>query len=347
VITAHLAYPRWEDNPRGRLVKMRAIADRLEAIPGITAVGFANDLAFVDRGILMSFIIVDSVPGTLQPAEGSHWMMVSGGYFPALGIPIIQGRPFTMADDSAAPPVAIVDLSTARKYFPNGDALGHLISLGGNDPPATIVGVAADVLDEEPGRDSRIPQLYFPLAATPPASVSLVARGALTDRQLQSAVLTAVRSVDRTQPVYDIRMMQDVVHDSGAPRRTNMELMTLFAVLALALAAFGTYAVISQAAAQRQREFGIRAALGAQRGDLILLASHELAWVVAVGITVGLGVSWMAARAAATMLYHVAPHDLPTFAAVLAVLVTVALVATLAPAIRAARANPADVIRTE
>jgi predicted permease len=346
VATARIAYPRWMADRSGRLQQMHAIAERLRRMAGITSVGFSNDLPTVDWGIAMS-VEPDPTKARQDTAISSaHWMMTTGGYFSAMGIAMLQGRDFSSHDDSLAPPVAILSSSLAKQYFPGASAIGHTISLGGDDPPATVVGVVADVKDETPDRDP-FPQVYFPLDATPPANVVLVVRGTLAPATLLHQLVAAVHHADPSQAVYDVRLMRDVVAGSVASEHTSSMLMLLFAMVALATASFGIYAVLSHGVTQRRSEFAIRSALGANSASLLRLVSREMAWVAGPGLAVGLASAWVLSHVASSLLYGVTIHDTVTFVAVPLILLLPAALATWIPARRAARVKPAEVMRAE
>jgi ABC-type antimicrobial peptide transport system permease subunit len=157
----------------------------------------------------------------------------------------------------------------------------------------------------------------------------------------------AVHSVDRTQAVFNVRTMDEVLGTAVAPRRTNTVLIALFGALALLLAALGAYAVVSYGVTQRRRELGIRAALGATGADLVTLVAREMTWVVALGVAIGLGAAWMLTRIIASQLYEVTARDPAIFVLATLALVVPAAAATLVPALRATRVDPATVMRVE
>ena len=344
VASGRIAFPGWSAQRGVRLEHMKAIIAALASQRGVTSAGFVNDLPIADEGILMDFAPVHSPIRRGPDDPGAHWMIASSGYFPSLGIVLQRGRLFTDTDDSLAPPVAIISESIARKYWPGKDPLGGAIRMG-NDPPATIIGVVSDVR-EQLERDP-LPQLYFPMAATPVRNVTLVVRGTLPRAALLSRLTAAVRYVDPSQPVFDVQMMEDVVGHAIAPRRTDTMVIALFSALALLLASLGVYAVVAHSVAQRSREFGIRSALGATGSDLLSLVSREMVWVTGIGIAAGLAIAWALARVASSLLYGVTGHDTATFVVVPLILLLPAAVATLVPARRALRVNPAEVMRAE
>jgi ABC-type antimicrobial peptide transport system permease subunit len=261
-----------------------------------------------------------------------------------MGIPLIAGRTFTPADDTLAPRVAVISAGMAKVYWPGGNALGKTFHAFG--PQVTVVGIVADVreltLDKDP-----MPQMYFSIYAETSASLALVARGTLPPQALLAAMRSAVHAVDPSQAVYHVRTMDEVLSSSVAARRTNTLLISLFAALALVLASLGVYAVIAHGMAQRSREFGIRSALGATGPDLATLVSREIIGMTGLGLAAGLGAAWALSHVAESMLYGVTAHDASTFIAVPVILLIPVALATLIPARRALRVNPADVMRAE
>jgi len=272
--------------------------------------------------------------------------VASGGYFDALGIPLLRGRTFTAADDSLAPKVAIINKTMAEKLWAGTDPVGRTFRWGGDSVPSTVVGIAADV--REGGLERAVgSHMYFPIESQTPDNIALVARGSLPARVMLSRLTDAVRAADRAQPVFNVRMMDEVLSNSIAPRRTNTVLIVIFAALALVLSALGVYAVVSRGVAQRWRELGIRSALGATGRDLVALVAREVALLVAVGVALGLGGAWALSRVIASLLYSVDVHDPMTFVAVPLMLIAPAAIATLVPALRAVRVSPTEVMRAD
>jgi predicted permease len=273
--------------------------------------------------------------------------MASSGYFATLGIPILRGRTFTTADDSLAPRVAVINEAMAKAYWPDVDPLGRTFRSGGpGDPSITVIGIVADVRESSLEKEAQ-PQMYFPIYAQTPDLLALVARSSLPPAALLASMVDAVRAVDPTQAVYRVRMMEDVVGASVAPRRTNTLLISAFAAIALLLASLGVYSVISYGVAQRSRELGIRAALGATASDLMALVSGEMVWMIGAGLLIGAAGAWALARVMTTLLYGVGAHDLATFTMVPLVLTVAAALATLGPAWRARRVDLVEVLRAE
>ncbi len=344
--TLEMAFPKTGATRAARLATIDDILARLGALPGVTAAGAVNDLPLNQAGGISVAIRADSSAAAVKGSDAFvRQLMATGGYFSAMGITLRRGRVFTSADDSLAPPVAVISETMAKTYWPGKDAVGHTFSMFG-PVPVTVVGVVSDVrehhLDVAP-----TPQLYFSIANQTPANVAIVARGTLPAAALLARMKEAVRAIDPSQAVFNVRSMDDVVDESVAPRRTNTLLISAFAFLALVLSALGMYAVVSNTVAQRAREFGIRSALGASDGALIRLVTGEMGWVCAAGLSVGAGGAWALAKLLTSMIYGVSIHDPWTFAMAPLVLLVPAALAAVLPARRASKVNPSEVMRAE
>jgi len=331
-----------------RLARIHPILERLRADPGIQSAGVVNDLPLRGNGGISISIEIEGRPKPQSPDDMvfSRYLMASGGYFDALGIPLLRGRTFTASDDSLAPRVAVINLAMANKWWPGMDPIGRVFHLGGDAEPITVVGVVADIRESGLERDVT-PQMFFPIDWQAPPNLAIVARSSLPPSVLLARMTDAVHAVDPTQAVYNVRMMEDVISRSVAPRRTNTMLIAIFGAIALALSGFGVYAVVSHSVTRRAREFGIRAALGATGSNIAALVGREMTWTVLAGLAIGLGGAWALSRVMAALLYGVDAHDAATFAIAPVVLVVCAIVATVVPARRAMRVNPTEVMRAE
>jgi predicted permease len=329
-----------------RMEIVREVLRRLRADPQITAAGAVNDLPLRGGGGIGIGIELIGLP-TPKQDNFPRYLIADSGYFRAMGIPLLSGRLFEASDDTIGERVAIVSKATAEKYWPNMSPLGRTFYWAGDTTHAyAVVGVVADVregrADDTPG-----PQLYFSMEERGLSNLALVARSSLPPGQLLSRLTSTVRAVVPAQATFNLRMMDEVIAKSVAPRRTNTLLIGIFGALALVLSAFGVYAVVSFGVAQRSREFGIRAALGADRRDILTLVGTDMALVVLVGLTIGLGGAWALSRVLASLLYEVETHDASIYAVVPLVLLTVTLLAILIPSLRATRVSPTEVMRAE
>jgi putative ABC transport system permease protein len=264
-------------------------------------------------------------------------------------IPLKRGRFFTDRDRRGAPGVAVISESCARLQFPDGNAIGKRIQLGGRDDKKEwleIVGIAGDVrqygLDRSPTMEAYIHQpqdLRF--------GYNLVARTAIDPARLENAVREAFLAVDRTQPVFRVQPLEAYVAESLATRSFTLTLLAAFGGLALALAGVGIYGVISYTVSLRTREVGIRMALGASRHAVLMMVLGQGLQVIVAGLVAGLCASLALTRFLSTLLYVFQPTDVTTFGVVALVLVLVALVANYLPARRASNVDPVVALRYE
>ena len=332
-------------SPSRRMEVVRSVLATLAADPQISAVGVVNDIPLRGGGGIGISIEPDGFKP--QKTEYPRYLVADGGYFKAMGIPLLRGRTFTATDDSIGERVAIINKALADSYWPGTDAIGRTFIFGGDTTVHyTVIGIVANVreggLDLDPG-----PQMYFSMEERGLTNLGFVARSELPPSQILAKMTAAVRRAAPSQAVYNVRMMEDVLSRSVAPRRTNTMLIAVFGALALVLSAFGIYAVVSYSVAQRTREFGIRAALGAARSDILSLVGTDLAKLLAVGLVIGMAAAWALSRVLSSLLYEVKAHDFATFAFVPLVLVIPAIAAGLIPGLRATRVSPTEVMRAE
>jgi predicted permease len=325
---------------------VRQVLEKLRADPGIIAAGVVNDLPLRGGGGIGVGIELIGAP-TPKKDNFPRYLIADAGYFKAMRIPLLQGRLFESSDDTIGQRNVIVSQTMAKKYWPNMTPLGRTFYWAGDSTHAyAVVGVVGDVrersVDKDPGS-----QLYFPVEERGVSNIAIVARGTLSGPQLLARMTAAVRDASPTQAVFNLRMMDDVVSSSVAPRRTNTLLIATFGALALVLAAFGVYAVVSYSVAQRTREFGIRSALGAERRDILSLVGNDMTRLLVLGLGLGLAGAWALSRVLASMLYGVDVHDFAIYATVPLILFIPAAIATLIPTLRATRISPTEVMRAE
>jgi putative ABC transport system permease protein len=347
--TLEMVFPRSAGDRAHRLQKVDDILERISAMPGVAAAGAVSELPMRVANRIAVNISVAGAPNPNPKRGGSAVRLItaSPGYFDAMGIALKRGRLFNAADDSLAPPVAIISEKMAKQFWGNIDPLGRTF-MAMDTIPITVVGIAADVRESLRGsRMETFAQMYSPMTDRTLANIAIVARGPLGGPQLLARMSEAVRAVDRSQAIYNVKMMDEIVSNSVAPRRANTLLVSIFAIIALVLSAIGVYAVVSHGVAQRTRELGIRTALGATGRDLLSLVARDMAWVTVTGLAVGVGGAWALAHVLESLLYSVTAHDTATFVLVPIVLAFAAAVATLVPARRATRVNPADVMRAD
>ena len=346
--TLEVSFAGWGASPAAHLRVIHGVIDALRSDPSIdtASVGVVNDLPLNRAGGIAIGIDADGMP---EPSDAtkmkfSRYLIASGGYFRAMGIRIIRGRAFDLSDNAVGKHVAIINQQMASVYWPGVDALHR--TFHANTAMYEVIGIAEDVRDANLDQDP-IPQMYFSIDDQTPSRFALVARSTLPPHVLLAKLTAAVHRVDPMQAVYNVRTMDEVIDKAAAPRRTNTLLIGIFAGLALVLSAFGVYAVVSYGVAQRTREFGIRAALGAEHSDILALVSREMVGVIGIGLLLGLAGAWALSRVLSSMLYKVPMHDTATFVAVPLLLLVPAVIATLVPALRAMGVSPTEVMRAE
>jgi predicted permease len=283
---------------------------------------------------------------------------VSPDWLHALGADLLRGRDFTEADTLQAPGVVLINETLAKRYFPNDDPLGQYLKMGGSTPPldATdtwgirewnqIIGVVRDIKSLHPHPES-VPEVYKSYWQWPMQSPTLLVRATGERASLAAAIRRETKAVIPNLPSPLIRAMDDLISESIAQPRLQTTLLLFFAILALLLATIGLYAVLAYAVAQRQREIGIRMALGAQKYNVLTMVIAQGMKLAMTGILIGLACALALAKVLRTLLYDVKPTDPFTFAAVSLLLAGVALLACWIPARRAAKLNPMEALRYE
>jgi predicted permease len=273
---------------------------------------------------------------------------VSGGYFDAMGIPLVRGRTFGDSDSADAPTVAIVNAALARRYWPGQDAVGKRLRFGdeADTPWIRVVGVVGNArqmgLDQEPP-----PVLYIPYPQFPLPFTTIAVRSGAPERTVASLVRAQLSATDPELPPGDIATLEGVLNRSVAEPRFRTLLISAFAMLALALAAVGVFGLINYSVTQRTREIGIRMALGATPRQVLGPLVREGLTLAGMGIAIGAIAALLLGRVLSSVLYGVESTDPPTFAAVSATLLLVAFVATYLPSRRALRVDPNSALRTD
>jgi predicted permease len=320
------------------------IAERLSELPGVESVGATNDLPFAGSRSSSSFDIEGRPPDPAMVLQADY-RTVSQGYFRAMRMRLLAGRGFTIHDNQDGAYAAIVNQSFAKKFFPREEPIGR--RLRSHDKLYQIVGVVADIKHENlaaPG----FPELYLPyLQAELPSSMFFVVRGHTDAQALSSAVHNAVKEIAPGEPIFSLHTMADRIESWMAPQKFNGLLLSVFALLALVLAAVGIYGLIAYSVAQRTREIGIRMALGASKRNVLGLILRQGATMGIQGLAVGIGVAYLGMRALSSMLFGVEPHDPLIFFGVAESLILTVIIATYIPARKAARIDPLVAIRYE
>jgi putative ABC transport system permease protein len=324
--------------------------------PGVKSAGVSNAVPFRDEGYGM----VAWIEGRPRPSAGGDWpnfayRAVSPEYFAALGVPMVQGRAFSADDRAGRPRVAIINQAAARRYFPNGDAIGqHLLPDDGGDSAVEVVGIVADVKSSGLSQDVQ-PELFVTMAQTPgfvwrsnDRTLSLVVRTISSDPQaVVPSIRDMVRRLDSSVPTYQVMTMTRMIGESTAAPQRYMFVVTAFGSIALALAALGIYGVMTFLVRQRTHEIGVRMALGAARRDVLGLVFGRVVWLASIGLGIGLALALTLARWLGTFLFEIKPTDAMTYVLGGVVLFVVALLAAYMPAYRATRIDPVTALRVE
>ena len=280
--------------------------------------------------------------------------MVEPDYFRTLEIPLLRGRLLTAQENQAsAPPTIVINEALAKKYFPNEDPLGKRMQTGfdGGDEGEPgkwreIVGIVANVKRIGVAEEAQ-PEYYVPYGQAAVIAPYLALRVTGDPASYTNAVAGVVASLDKEVPLYRVRTLDENLSNASAQPRFQTLLLTGFAAVALLLAAIGLYAVLSYMVVQRTHEIGLRMALGAPRGNVLILILKRGIALALIGVGVGIGVSALLTRFLASLLYGVKPLDPVTFLSVAMVLLAVTAVASLVPAARAARLDPMRTLRDQ
>ena len=330
--------------PSQRHGAQRAIFAKLAALPGVEAVALTTHIPLADSrqiGVLLD----GHDPGDV------HWTdnaLITGDYFRVMGIPILRGRTFSEIDSSRTPPVAIVNETMARQFWPKQNPVGRGFWWGGRH--LMVVGICGDVRLE--ALDKAVaPTVYNPVyqieSGATTSGVYVIRTATEDPMQLAAAARNAIWSVDHGLPIVGITTLHQVIAGSLAIRRASLLLVASFAALALILSLVGVYGVLSYAVTQRTQEMGVRLALGARPGELIRLVAGEGLRLTGVGLLLGVIAGAPASNLVSKLLFHVRPLDPMAFTGAILLLLAVSLVASYIPARRASRIDPIVALRDE
>ena len=323
------------------------VIDRVKTLPGIEAVGVASHMPFVYTEDWP--ITVESVANPAVQTQSIDTRTVSADYFTTMQIPLVGGQFFSAEPENQ--PVVLVNQTMANRYWPNQDPLGKRIKIGdinSKSPWFTVKGIVKD--SAQASLDQEVhPEIYFALGqmAGRYRRMNLAVRTSVDPKSTIAAIQTAIREVDKDQPVYQIQTIDELIRETISTRRFALAILILFAVLALVLAVSGIYGVISYTVTQRTQEFGIRMALGAEAADVLRLVLGQFMRLTFAGVTLGLVAAYLLTRLMTSLLFGVGPTDVTTFILVALSLSLVALIACLIPARRATKVDPLVALRYE
>jgi putative ABC transport system permease protein len=347
---ACLALPGAKYNEEQRPEFFRQLVERLEHLPGVQAVGGGVNLPlYASNYAIGRGFIPEGRPLNVDEAFDASYSTITGDYFRALQIPLLAGRFFEGRDKADAPKVAIVNESLAKRHFGSpAAAIGKRLQIWRDEKfPREIVGVVGDtkagLLEAE-----NAAQIYVPHAQEASWNfMGLVIRTTSDPAAFANTLRHEVQTMDKDQPVYNVRPFDDVVMNSLGTRRLSMQLFTVFAIAALVLAARGIYGVMAYSVAQRTQEIGIRMALGAQQAHVLRLIVRQGMTLALIGVAAGLAGAFALTRLIANLLFGVAANDPATFIGISLLLLTVALIACYLPARRAAQLDPLRALHHE
>jgi putative ABC transport system permease protein len=324
---------------RNRVAEFEA---RLRALPGVTAVAATTVLPLSGRGSMVDFGVDGAPPPPPNVNQEISAVSVTPDYFRAIGTPLRRGRSFTDADHSEAPPVTVINEAAVRRWFPGMDPMGKRVNTSGRK--YEVVGVVGDVLQRDPGQPA-VPQIFTPYAQRTSRSVRIVVRTTGDPLAVVPSIRAAFGALDSNLAIPEFTPLDQLVTASVARPRFYTALLGVFAGVALALAATGIFGVMSYGVAQRAREISIRMALGARRGDVVRIIVGRALALAALGLVIGIAVALALGRVIQHQLFGIALLDPVTLVAVVLVLVASAIAASVLPARRAARLDPASVLR--
>ena len=316
--------------PRQQAATFQKFLSNVQAVPGVQSAAFVEIVPLSQDDMDMGqFVIKEHAPLPTGQHLAADFRDVTPAYFRTMGIPLLQGRVFTEHDDPDNPRVVIIDGTFAQNFFRGQDPIGrHLQVPDARQPEREIVGVVGAVLDTGLDQQPR-PTIYFPSLQSPDQAMSLVLRTALPPSSIRPAIKNAIWSVDKDQPIFNVRSMDEIISGITSAQRIAFLALDVFAVV------------------QRTNEIGIRVALGAQRRDILQLVVYQGIKLASAGVLIGLLASFGLTRLMASLLFGVSASDPLTFAGVALLLFAVALLACYVPARRAMRVDPMVALRYE
>ncbi len=324
-----------------------AAEEQVKSAPGVATAALADALPFSGDGGSASFSIVGRPTGPNDPGPHGNVRQITPDYFSTMRIPIVRGRGFNSIDRAKTEQVAVIDETLARQYWPNEDPIGQHINVGDKSSPIAIVGLVKHAKVSALDSDQEEGFYYLPLAQAPSKKLQVVARAKSDPATLITPMQSAIKQVDSNQAVYGFKSMEQRVDESLVSRRFLVILLSVFAGLALLLAAIGLYGVISYGVRMKVRELGIRMALGAKRSDVLKLVIGQGMGMAATGLLLGLIATLIAGRVLASLLYRTSLYHPATLLSTGLVLALTVLLASYLPARRASNLDPVRTLRQD
>lgn len=349
VLTLDVALPRTKYTGPQQIAIFQQVIERLKALPAVQSAGAVYPLPLSGAEEGMGFGIEGRPPAAPGEAYNTGPRWVSPDYFNVMGIALLRGRELTEQDGSNSPRVVVINEAMAARYFPDEDPLGKRVAFDQTDGAPNwreIVGVVRDVKHSAVDSDPK-PEIFFPFTQFPIFFMTMVVRTTGDPLNLVAAARSEVLAVEKNQPISNVHTMEELLSNSIAQRRFNMLLLSIFAGVALLLAAVGIYGVMSYSVAQRTHELGVRMALGAQTSHVLALVVRQGMALALAGVGIGLAAAFALTRLLASLLYGVSATDPLTFSVIALVLASVAFVACYLPARRATKVDPMIALRYE
>jgi putative ABC transport system permease protein len=336
----------------GKVTFDRELLRRMKALPGVQLAAITSALPTTNSnpnavgGLAIEGFAIEDRPVESSEDLRAERIRISPDYFAVFQATLLRGRSFTEDDEDGKPLVAVIDESTARKYWASDDPVGRRVRFGKDPtkPWRTVVGVIKDIKHDGLDIDG-VPHIYVPVYQDPNKQVSVALRTSLPVSLLEPQIRHEIQSIDAGLPVFNVSSMNDILDRSLASRRFSADLVGGFAGLAVLLASIGIYGLLAYLVGQRSKEVGIRMALGAQQGDILRMFLRKGVALAGVGIVAGLVIAASTASLMASLLYGVRPHDPAVFLLVPLLLLAVAALASYFPAYRATRVNPIAALR--
>ena len=331
------------------------VLERVRALPGVDSAAAIDNLPL--EGGSNQPVMAEGrpvVPMSEQPEVSVR--VVTPGYFRTLRIPVLEGRDISASDSADAPAIVVISKSMARQFWPNGSAIGRRLKLTFfPDKERMVVGVVGDVKQDGLDSSAGIATLYWPVAQGGdsamgpwrPYGLSLAVRTTVPPQKLATSVTNAVAQANSNMTVDNVITLEDFVGRTLTQHRFNMQLLTIFGVLALVICTIGIYSVLAYSVRRRMREIGVRLALGASMRDVAGLVVLQGMKPTLAGVGIGIAAALAMGRLAGSLIYGVSAQDLDTFVVVTVLLVVVSFAASLVPALRATRVDPLVVLRDE